>query len=133
MVLFDMYGVFFRRFLESRNYKIQVIAHVGRKSAALLSGLMEASYSHFFIGRGFNRSRGRFHCKVGKLQRLSLTSLSRHLESRRIELSSKSSALLMWRFRLRGPVSRESTLYLLRSKGREWVSRIPREDLEEAP
>ena len=42
---------FFSRFLESRNYKIQVVARVGRKSAVLLSGIMEASYSHFFIGR----------------------------------------------------------------------------------
>ena len=39
------------------NYKIQMVAHVGRKSAALLSGLMEASYSHFFIGRGFESQR----------------------------------------------------------------------------
>ena len=35
MVLFNMYGVFFLRFLESRNYKIQIVAHVGGKSAAL--------------------------------------------------------------------------------------------------
>ena len=50
MVLFNMYGVFFRRFLESRKYKIQVVARVGRKSAVVLSGLMEASYSRFFVG-----------------------------------------------------------------------------------
>ncbi len=54
MVLFNMYGVFFSRFLESRNYKIQIVAHVGRKSAVVLSGIMEASYSHCFVGRGFN-------------------------------------------------------------------------------
>ncbi len=45
---------FFSRFLLSRNYKIQVIAHVGRKSAVVLSGIMEASYSRFFIGIDFN-------------------------------------------------------------------------------
>ena len=56
MVLFNMYGVFFWRFLESRNYKIQVIARVGRKSAVVLSGIMEASYSHFFVGQGFDCS-----------------------------------------------------------------------------
>ena len=50
MVLFNMYGVFFWRFLESRNYKIQIGVQVGRKSAVELSGTMEASYSHFFIG-----------------------------------------------------------------------------------
>ena len=49
-----MYGVFFSRFLESRKYKIQIVARVGRKSAVALSGLTEASYSHFFIGQGFN-------------------------------------------------------------------------------
>ncbi len=53
---------FFSRFLLSRNYKIQIVARVGRKSAALLSGLMEAPYSRFFIGRGFDCSRGSFRC-----------------------------------------------------------------------
>ena len=57
MVLFNMYGVFFRRFLESRNYKIQIVARVGRKSAVVLSGVTEASYPHFFIGRGFESRR----------------------------------------------------------------------------
>ena len=50
MVLFNMYGVFFWRFLESGKYKIQVIARVGRRSAVAPSGIMEASYSQFFIG-----------------------------------------------------------------------------------
>ncbi len=54
MVLFNMYGVFFGRFLESRKYKIQIVAHVGRKSAVDLSGIMEASYSRFFIGIDFD-------------------------------------------------------------------------------
>jgi hypothetical protein len=49
-----MYGVFFSRFLESRKYKIQIVARVGRKSAVAPSGLVEASYSHFFVGIGFN-------------------------------------------------------------------------------
>jgi hypothetical protein len=48
---------FFSRFPESRNYKIQIVAHVGRKSAVVLPGLMEASYSHFFIGQGFESQR----------------------------------------------------------------------------
>ncbi len=54
MVLFNMYGVFLWRFLESRKYKIQIVAHVERKSVVELSGIMEASYSHFFIGIDFN-------------------------------------------------------------------------------
>ncbi len=45
---------FFSRFLGSRKYKIQIVAHVGRKSAVVLSGTMEASYPHFFIGIDFN-------------------------------------------------------------------------------
>ena len=57
MVLFNMYGVFFSRFLESRNYKIQIVARVGRKSAVVLSGIMEASCSRFFIGQGFESQR----------------------------------------------------------------------------
>ena len=44
---------FFWRFLESRKYKIQIGVHVERKSAVVLSGIMEASYSHFFVGRVF--------------------------------------------------------------------------------
>ena len=67
MVLFNMYGVFFWRFLESRNYKIQIVARVGRKSAVVLSGLMEASYSHFFIGQGFESQRALLeNVKLGK-------------------------------------------------------------------
>ncbi len=50
---------FFSRFLESRKYKIQIVARVGRKSAVVLSGRLEASYSHFFIGRGFESSTAR--------------------------------------------------------------------------
>ena len=49
MLLFEHARVFFSRFLESRKYKIQIVARVGRKSAVVLSGTMEASYSHFFI------------------------------------------------------------------------------------
>ncbi len=48
---------FFSRFLVSRNYKIQIVARVGRKSAVALSGTTEASYSHFFVGRGFESRR----------------------------------------------------------------------------
>ena len=50
-----MYGVFFWRFLESRNYKVQGVVRVGRKSTVVLSGTMEASYPLFFIGIDFNR------------------------------------------------------------------------------
>ena len=71
MVLFNMYGVFFWRFLESRNYKIQIVARVGRKSAVVLPGTVEASYPHFFIGIDFNCSRYYFLV----LQKLSLRSL----------------------------------------------------------
>ena len=39
-----------------------MIAHVERKSAALLSGRSEASYWHFFIGQVSGSSRSRFHC-----------------------------------------------------------------------
>ncbi len=57
MLLFKRARVFFSRFLESRKYKIQVVARVGGKSAVAPSGLTEAPYSRFFIGRGFNCSR----------------------------------------------------------------------------
>ena len=50
---------FFSRFLGSRKYKIQVVARVGRKSAVVLSGLMEASYSHFYRGIDFDCSLNR--------------------------------------------------------------------------
>ncbi len=59
MVLLLLACDFFWRFLESRNHKIQVVAQVGRKSAVVLSGRLEASYSHFFIGRGFESSTTR--------------------------------------------------------------------------
>ncbi len=49
--------VFFSRFLGSWNVNIQKAAQVGGKSAVVLSGLMEASYSRFFIGRGFDCRR----------------------------------------------------------------------------
>ncbi len=71
MVLFNMYGVFLWRFLGSRKYKIQIVARVGRKSAVALSGLTEASYPQFFIGRGFEKFTRHFLV----LQKLSLTSL----------------------------------------------------------
>ncbi len=54
MLSFKHARVFFSRFLLSRKYKIQIVARVGRKSAALLSGLTEASYSHFFVGIDFD-------------------------------------------------------------------------------
>jgi hypothetical protein len=39
------------------NHKIQVIARVGRKSAVVLSGIVEASYPRFFVGQGFESQR----------------------------------------------------------------------------
>ncbi len=57
MLLFEHACVFFSRFLLSRNHKIQIVARVGRKSAVVLSGSMEASHSRFFIGRGFESQR----------------------------------------------------------------------------
>ena len=57
MLLFEHARVFFSRFLESRKYKIQIVARVGRKSAVVLSGTMEASYPRFFIGQGFDCRR----------------------------------------------------------------------------
>ncbi len=67
MLLFEHARDFFSRFVESRNYKIQVVARVGRKSAALLSGLMEASYPRFFVGLGFESRRALLeNVKLGK-------------------------------------------------------------------
>ncbi len=57
MLLSKHARVFFSGFLLSRNYKIQIVARVGRKSAVVLSGIMEASYSRFFIGQGFESQR----------------------------------------------------------------------------
>ncbi len=48
---------FFSRFLVSRNYKIQMVARVGRRSAVAPSGVTEASCSRFFIGLGFESQR----------------------------------------------------------------------------
>ena len=80
---------FFWRFLVSRKYKIQIVAHVGRKSVVELSGVMEASYRHFFIGQGFNCSRGRFQCSVEKLQKLPLASLQAPREQKNRTLLEK--------------------------------------------
>ena len=70
MVLFNMYGVFFWRFLESRKYKIQIVVHVERKSVVELSGIMEASYSHFLIGMILRSSRSIFPRKSGKISKV---------------------------------------------------------------
>ncbi len=66
---------FFSRFLVSRNYKIQIVAHVERKSVVVLSGIMEASYSHFFIGQVFDMFTQQFPVFVDRLQKLPLRSL----------------------------------------------------------
>ena len=66
---------FFGRFLLSRNYKIQIVAHVGRKSVVVLSGRLEASYRHFFIGQVSGCSRGRFHCLSDEIPYFHLLSL----------------------------------------------------------
>ncbi len=70
-----MHGDFFWGFLLSRNYKIQIVARVGRKSAVVLSGLMEASYRHFFIGQVSGSSRSKFLLLIDEPQKLTLTSL----------------------------------------------------------
>ncbi len=57
MVLLLLARDFFSRFVGSGNYKMQIGVQVGRKSVVVLSGRSEASYSHFFIGLGFDRSR----------------------------------------------------------------------------
>ena len=75
MLLFKHACVFCSRFLLSRNYKIQVIVHVEGKSAVILSGRLEASYRHFFVGQGFNCSRSSFRCSSRRPQKLPLTSL----------------------------------------------------------
>ncbi len=56
-IILHMTTDFFSRFLESRNYKIQIVARVGRRSAVAPSGLTEASDPHFFIGLGFDCRR----------------------------------------------------------------------------
>ena len=96
MLLFEHACVFFWRLLESRNYKIQIVARVGRKSVVALSGIVEASYSHFFIGRGFDCSRGRFR-KVAPRPNYRQQASGRS-GSGRIEFSSKSTTFLMRRF-----------------------------------
>ena len=68
MWIVHMTSVFFWRFLESRNHKIQVVARVGRKSAVAPSGTTEASYPHFFVGQGFESGRALLETvKLGKL------------------------------------------------------------------
>ena len=75
MLLFKHARVFFSRFPLSRNYKIQIVAHVGRKSAVALSGVMEASHPHFFVGLGFDRQRALLeNVKLGKFVLIRLQS-----------------------------------------------------------
>ena len=88
---------FFLRFRLPRNYKVQIAAHVGRKSAVVPSGRSEASYRHFFIGQVLGSSRSSFQCLSTSFKNYH-SEASKRLKSRRIELSSKSSALLMKRF-----------------------------------
>ncbi len=75
MVLIITCMCFFWRFLLSRNYKIQIVAHVGRKSAVVLSGLTGASYPHFFIGQGFESQRALLeNVKLGEFVPIGLQS-----------------------------------------------------------
>ena len=60
MVLFNTYGVFFSRFLESRNYKIQVIAHVGRKVGRPTLGVNGGFLLPFFYRARFQLLTSRF-------------------------------------------------------------------------
>jgi hypothetical protein len=67
MVSLQRARVFFRGFLGSRNYKIQIVAHVGRKSAVVPSGVMEASCSIFLSGHRFQSQRALLeNVKLGK-------------------------------------------------------------------
>ena len=92
MVLLQHARVFFRLLLESRNYKIRIVARVGGRSAVVLSGIMEASCSRFFIGRGFDCSRGRFRCSSIGFENYH-PEASNHLKSRRIGLSKRGGRL----------------------------------------
>ena len=75
MWIFHMTSVFFGRFLLSRKYKIQIVARVGRKSAVVLPGVMEASYPRFFIGQGFESQRALLeNVKLGKFIPIGLQS-----------------------------------------------------------
>ena len=58
---------------------------------------LEASYRHFFIGQVSGSSRSRFHCLSTGFKNYH-SEASRHLKSRRIELSSTRAPLLMRRF-----------------------------------
>ena len=75
MVLFKHARDFFWRFVLQRNYKIQIVARVGRKSAVALSGTIEAAYPHFFIGLGFESRRALLeNVEPGKLVLVGLRS-----------------------------------------------------------
>ncbi len=66
---------FCSRFLLSRNYKIQMVARVGRKSAVAPSGTTEASYPRFFIGQGSESRRALLeNVKLGKFVLIRLQS-----------------------------------------------------------
>ena len=80
---------FFSGFLLSRNYKIQIVAHVEGKSVVVPSGRSEASYSHFFIGQGFNCSRGRFRCREA-----SKTTTNKPPDTSRVEESNSARKVL---------------------------------------
>ncbi len=54
-MLFKHARDFFWIFVLWRKYKVQVVARVERKSAVVLSGTVEASYPHFFVGIDFDR------------------------------------------------------------------------------
>ena len=52
-----------------------MVAHVGRKSVVVLSGIMESSYRHFFYQASFQLFTQQISLFVEKLQKLPLTSL----------------------------------------------------------
>ena len=83
---------FFSRFLVSRNYKIQMVARVGRKSAVVLSGIMEASYRHFVYRAKFQLFTQHFLVFVEKPQKLSLRSLR---DTSRVEESNSPRKVLL--------------------------------------
>ena len=66
---------FFSRFLESGNYKIQIVARVGRKSAVVLSGAIGGFLLSFFYRARFQLFTQHFLVLVEKPQKLPLRSL----------------------------------------------------------
>ena len=94
MWLFYVATDLFGRFLASRNYKIQMVVHVERKSVVLLSGCLEASRRRFFILIIVRVHEPTFYWLSTSLKNCH-PEASRHLGGRRIEFSSTRATRLM--------------------------------------